>query len=453
MRHIRFSLAFFVLVIGSCDRAIAQDWASMHMPGDHAGWGDLYMDEVTGTLYTTGLHQLNLNGSYGVFAYNGAQWDTIGLFAQGFPKAILRYNDTLLVAGGFYSPTDGMPDRIAYLDSSGWNPYGEFDGVINRLRIIDGELYAVGSFELVDGQACDGIVKRMGGHWEPVGDFGDVLNAGLYDVIKYNGDLVACGNMGVAGPSEDDVFIYENGSWSALGGGLLGSVSLAYAMAIYNNELIMCGQFYLGAGNAGHCIMRWNGSIWQPLGVGITDSSDSYQAAPSTFALAVQEGKLFVGGGFWFAGHVPAQGVAVWDGDVWCGLGAPLPDGVFDLEFYNDTLVALCAGNTVDGQYNSGVVRYLHTTYNDTCSLSTGMAIAERLLNPLRLMLWMASCVCRVKGWASVSIIAPSGQSVRAGQVLTGGGRCAPIPIGTLGPGVYLLRITGCGAVRFTVGD
>lgn len=442
-----------MLLFGACNRAFSQDWASMNMPGDHAGWGDLYADSVTGTLYATGLHQLNLNGAYGVFAYNGVQWDTIGLFAQGFPKAVLRYNDTLLVAGGFYSPSDGMPDRIAYLDSSGWNPYGEFDGVINRLRIINGVLYAVGSFELVDGQPCDGIAKRVGGHWEPVGDFGDVLNAGLYDVIMYNGDLVACGNMGVAGPSEDDVFIYENGSWSALGGGLLGSVSLAYAMAIYNNELIMCGQFYLGAGNAGHCIMRWNGSIWQPLGVGITDSSDSYQAAPSTFALAVHEGKLFVGGGFWFAGHAPAQGVAAWDGDVWCGLGAPLPDGVFDLEFYNDTLVALCAGNTVDGQYNSGVVRYLHTTYNDTCSLSTGMAIAERPGQAFTAYVEHGQLHVAGLGTGpcSYSIIAPSGQTVREGRLLADGGHCEPIPIGTLGPGVYLLRIIGRGAVRFTV--
>jgi hypothetical protein len=424
----------------------------MHMPGDQLGWGDLYMDEVTGTLYTTGLHQLNLNGTYGVFAYNGAQWDTIGLFAQGFPKAILRYNDTLLVAGGFYSPTDGMPDRIAYLDSSGWNPYGEFDGPINRLRILDDDLYAVGAFELVDGQACDGIVKRVGGHWEPVGDFGEILNAGLYDVIKYNGDLVASGNMTVVGSTGSDVWIMQNGNWNVLGGGIYGTWSIGTIMTVFNGELILAGSFALGAGNPAHCIMRWNGNIWQPLGVGLTDEQDTYNDAPNNYGLVVHDGKLFVGGGFWHAGHVPAQGVAVWDGDVWCGLGAPLPNGVYDLEFYNDTLVAMCVGNTVDGQFNSGVVRYLHTTYDDTCSVST-LGMSE--LPHANATAFVANDQLMVNGLADgpspYSMADLTGRRILHGKLLCAGGRCQPIALGGIAEGAYLLQLPARAAIRFVV--
>lgn len=450
----RLLLVFAMHHMASATTCRAQNWASINVPGNFSDWGAFHNDTAYGKLQVTGMNQVTPGWYAGVYEWDGAQWDTLGVFHPA-PRSVIRYHDTLLVAGGFLNNDEGTPlPRIAYLDPTGWQPYGAFNGGINRLRIIDGELYAVGGFELVDGQTCDGIVKRVGGHWEPVGDFGEVPSPNLFDVIKYDGKLVACGNMSIVGETYRDVYLFENGEWGPLGGGLFGTQSGGWVMAEYNGELILGGGFFISAGNAGQGIMRWNGSIWQPLGVGLTVTYNSYQYTPQVYALTVRDGKLFVGGGFNFAGHVPAQGIAVWDGDVWCGLGSDLMT-VHDIVFYNDTLLAMCNNNTVDGQDISGGVRYLHPTYDDTCSLGTGMAINEW---PAELFAAYAEHsqlqVTGLRdGTSSYSIIAPSGQTVRAGQVLAGGGRCEPVPISALRPGVYLLCVRDHGTVRFVVGE
>lgn len=453
MRTIRLHVLVFACMLLPV-RASSQNWTDIGLPGYFQDWGDFYVDPSSGSLYATGWNQITPgSGQVGVYRRIENGWDTLGIFGNVVYN-VVSYNDTLIAAGGF-SGVNGNPiAHIAFKDEGGWHPYGEFNLGINRTRIIDGELYAVGGFTMVDGQPCDGIAKRVGGHWEPVGDFGEVPQPYLFDVIKFDGKLVCCGNMDIVGQTYRDVYAYENGQWGPLGGGLLGTYSGGWEMIIYNGELILGGGFYLSAGNAGQCIMRWNGSMWQPLGAGTTDNNDSYNSAPNIHALAVHDGKLFVGGGFSYAGHVPAKGIAVWNGDVWCGLGSDL-QMVHDIEFVGDTLLAMTWNNWIDGEYNSGGVRYLHATYDDTCSLGTGMAINEWPAEPFAAYAEHSQLqVTGLRdGTSSYSIVAPSGQTVRAGQVLAGGGRCEPVPISSLRPGVYLLRVRDHGAVRFVVGE
>ncbi|MBL7982225.1 MAG: hypothetical protein JNL52_10515 [Flavobacteriales bacterium] len=336
------------------------------------------------------------------------------------------------------------------MDDGGWHPYGNFNLTINRTRVIDGELYAVGGFTMVDGQPCDGIAKRVGGHWEPVGDFGNVPQPYLFDVIKYDGKLVCCGNMDIVGQSYRDVYIFENGQWGPLGGGLLGTFSGGWEMIIYNGELILGGGFYLSAGNAGQCIMRWNGSIWQPLGAGTTDNTDSYNSAPNIHALAVHNGKLFVGGGFSYAGHVPAKGIAVWDGAVWCGLGSDL-QMVHDIEFVGDTLLAMTWNNWIDGEYNSGGVRYLHTTYADTCSLGTGMSVNELSEPPIAVNIehGQLQLIGLPDGRFNYSLVDQAGRELLQGSLLSISGRSNALSTHRLASGVYVIRVGGHGGFRF----
>jgi hypothetical protein len=220
-------------------------------------------------------------------------------------------------------------------------------------------------------------------------------------------------------------------------------------MTIYNDELILGGGFYIGAGNAGQCIMRWNGEIWQPLGVGTTDNTDSYGSAPNIHALCVQNGKLFVGGGFSYAGHVPAKGIAVWDGTTWCGLGSDL-GLVHDIVFFHDTLYAMCGNNWIDGEYNTGGVKYLHTTYGDTCSVPTSIpptALREAL------SISVEGGLLRVNGlYADVSyrIMDSIGRSVVSGRIGSTNQGAATVPIGDMAPGHYLFS-TPVGTGRFVV--
>lgn len=435
--------------------AKAQNWVPLNFPANIIDWGNFYLDTATNELYASGINQV-ISGRAGLFRRNGAAWDTIGYFGTSpYVSRAVHYHDTLIVGGGFSMVGDDTIRACAYYDGSAWHPYGEFDqdALIWNLRILDGELYAVGGFDHVDGQPADGIAKRVGGHWEPVGDFGEVSFPYLFDVIKYDGKLVCCGNMDIVGESYYDVFVFENDEWGPLGGGLYGTFSGGWVMTIYNGELILGGGFYLSAGNAGQCIMRWNGSIWQPLGVGTTDDGDDYSSAPNIHALVVHEGKLFVGGGFSYAGHVPAQGIAVWDGDVWCGLGSSL-GLVHDIVFYNDTLFAMQGNWPVDGQTTTGGVRYLHTTYDDTCSLGAGSLVPELSVAPLSVMLDQERLsIIGLVGANSLILLDATGRIHARTQVQAVGGQAAQLPIAGMATGIYILQLNDGRAVRFAIGE
>ncbi|MBL8001689.1 MAG: hypothetical protein JNL05_06995 [Flavobacteriales bacterium] len=442
----RTALAAWLLVamLAPCS---AQNWESIGLPSRVIDWGNFYLDTVNNALYASGINQV-FPGQTGIFRSNGNDWDTLGYFGNAVFSTLI-FQDTLIAAGGFYTVNGDSTSFISFMDSTGWHPYGSFDAGIWRLRVLDGELYAVGGFETVDGQSADGIAKRVGGHWEPVGDFGVVPQPYLFDVIKYNGELVCCGNMSIIGQNYRDVYIFQNGQWGPLGGGLYGSVSGGWVMTIYHNELILGGNFYLGAGNAGQCIMRWNGSIWQPLGVGTTDNNDSYSSSYNIHALCVHDDKLFVGGGFSYAGHVPAQGIATWDGSQWCGLGSQL-GLVHDIVFFNDSLYVMCGNQIIDGDTNTGGVRYLHTTYADTCSLTTGV---NALAPPAEAAIIVSDEGVEVlhlpDGRISYSIIDAAGRVVRSGSMASNGGRSSVITTGDLATGLYVLRTLDGRALPF----
>lgn len=422
--------------------SFGQNWQDTGLPTEVIDWGDLYVDPSTNTMYATGINQA-APGQAGLFCTTENGWETIGLFGNVLLSTV-RYNDTLVVAGSFYTVGSDSISNIAYIDSVGWHSYGSFDSGILRLRVLDDELYAVGGFRHVDGQVADGIAKRVGGQWEPVGDFGEVPDPYLVDVIKYQGTLVCCGNMDIIGEDYRDVYIYQNGGWAPLGGGLLGTASGGWVMTIYHDELILGGNFYISAGNAGQCIMRWNGSIWQPLGVGTTDNTDSYSSSYNIHALCVHDDKLFVGGGFSYAGHVPAQGIATWDGNQWCGLGSDL-GLVHDIVFYNDTLYAMCGNNWIDGEHNNGGVRYRHITYGDTCSVVTAIPEGSNGVPDAFLALRNEEVIVGglPDGTMPYRVHDLAGRTVLMGSLTSRAGSSSTINTGSLSAGSYVLQLAG----------
>ncbi len=95
-----------------------------------------------------------------------------------------------------------------------------------------------------------------------------------------------------------------------------------HALAEYRGELIAGGSFRLtAAGDTVHCLARWDGSAWRPLGGGM-GSIASDCAPPWVYALTVWNGDLIVGGSFRTAGGQPIARVARWDGTSWHAMGS-----------------------------------------------------------------------------------------------------------------------------------
>ncbi len=426
----------------TCGSVHAQNWVDIGLPTEVLDWGNFLLDTMTNDLYVSGINQI-MPGQAGLFRKSNEGWDTIGYFRLSVLRMVF-YQDTLLAAGEIFTVNGDSIRGCAYYHGNSWHSYGEFNGGLYNLRVLDDELYAVGTFSMVDGQAADGIAKRVGDHWEPVGDFGNVPQPNLQDVIKYQGNLVCCGNMSIVGENYRDVYIYENGQWGPLGGGLYGTLSGGSAMTIYHDELILGGVFLIAAGNAGQCIMRWNGSIWQPLGVGTTDNNDSYNSSYVIYALTVHDDKLFVGGGFSYAGHVPAQGIATWDGSQWCGLGSQL-GAVHDIVFYNDTLYAMCGNNWIDGEHNNGGVRYRHTTYGDTCSVVTAIPEGSNGVPDAFLALSNEEVIVGglPDGTMPYRVHDLAGRTVLMGSLTSRAGSSSTISTGSLSAGSYVLQLAG----------
>jgi len=127
---------------------------------------------------------------------------------------------------------------------------------------------------------------------------------------------------------------YNNGSWLPLGNGMLTAPQCpTYVSDIieFNGELYISGP---GGTNERHGIVKWNGSTFDTLGIGIKETVEK---------MHVFDNKLYVFGSFSEAGSLPCSGVAMWDGINWSTLDAEIqvnfpPVQVTNGTFYNNEL-------------------------------------------------------------------------------------------------------------------
>jgi hypothetical protein len=100
-------------------------------------------------------------------------------------------------------------------------------------------------------------------------------------------------------------------SWSSVGSGMAvkGIVS---AMIVYNGELYVAGEFDSAGGIPVNNIARWNGSVWDSVGSGLSGLFNERTS------MAVYNGNLYVGGGFTQSGSISLPGgFAMYDGTSW----------------------------------------------------------------------------------------------------------------------------------------
>lgn len=369
--------------------ANAQWWVDAGLPGNFAdGVREIYDDTATNTLYCMGQIQLAMGDPYCFCMYHAGIWtvsDPLNLQTE----TAIRYGDTLII-GGHFTYIGGQPlqqtggQQINYISAylnGEWIPFGNFDGPVGALRILNGTLYALGAFSYVDGAWCGGVAKRVGGTWQNVGTFPASNYAYVADAILYQGNLVVTGTIYFSGVPYDHIIQYDGQNWIPLGQGIQTNMGGGGTLAVYQGELYVGGIFKLSEGNVGHCIMRWDGQTWHPVGTGVQDEYNGYIYAIGVRKLLVKDGLLFACGGFQYAGNVPAAFTATWNGDRWCGFGGSLDPnlGTTAMGFYGDTLFVGC-GTTADGQSVNHLVRYIGEEWGDTCSVpmgDIGMGVAD----------------------------------------------------------------------------
>lgn len=350
--YIFLLLAFFGL------SSNAQTWSALETGLDNSVWA---LAVYNGELYVGGdFNTAGNNFAKSIAKWNGTTWSTVGaaMWSPGSIAALAVYNGELY-AGGSFTLSGGISVRIAKWDGTNWSEVGTgMNSSVTALVVYNGELYAGGSFTIAGGNPANRIAKWNGTAWSAVGTgmLGNNTSA-VWALAVYNGELYAGGKFNTAGGnSANRIAKWDGSAWSGLGTGItvpqgIPDNSSVSALAVYNSELYVGGDFYNVGGNQVGNIAKWDGSTWPTSGMGLGLNTPVY-------SLAAYNGELFVGGTFTIAGGNPANRIAKWNGSAWSALGTGINSTVSSFAVYNAELYVGGAFSTAGGNPANKIAKY-----------------------------------------------------------------------------------------------
>lgn len=289
----------------------------------------------------------------------------------------------LYVAGGFITVGEHVVNRIARWDGLEWTPLagptgagiwmsGSGNPSVRALFEHDGDLIVAGYFDTAGGVPANNIARWDGNDWAPLGP-GLVGSIGINALTVYDGELVAAGWFTHAGELPvQRIARWDGSAWNPLGSGVSGAESnqtpVVQALAVYQGELVVGGNFIDAGGVSVQRIARWNGDTWSALGSGVAQAAQPASTLPSVFSLLVHGGDLIVGGNFRIAGGQSAGAIARWNGSTWQALGQGMDgDGnvrVLTLAVFNGDLYAGGSFGTADGIQVNHLARWTGSAWS-----------------------------------------------------------------------------------------
>jgi hypothetical protein len=275
-------------------------------------------------LYVGGDQYLALSGynARGVLAWDGASWSWLARGLGGYARGITTYDSgngpEIYVGGRFHSAGSSVSARnIVKWDGANWTSLGS--GVGDPTEPSTHEVVTLTSFD--DGQ---GPSLFVGGFFATAG------GQQAFNIAKWNGQ-----------------------SWFPVGGGLTGSLGRVNSLQEFHGELYAGGAFSMAGNAPASRIAKWNGTAWSDVASGM--SGGSGVEAMTIF----DDGSgpaLFVAGNFSFAGQVPANSIAKWDGSAWHALGSGVKSNTTDERPGNVLALATYNDGTGDALYVGGVL-------------------------------------------------------------------------------------------------
>jgi WD40 repeat protein len=308
--------------------------------------------------------------------------------------AILRLPSGDLVVGGTFTAAGGTPAyRVARLDPAAdtWSPLGGgvgrldmFPPSVNVITVLpSGSAVVGGSFDLTP----SGLSTRNIALYEPNtntwaalglglgrGTYGDVSVSAA--VALPDGDLVVGGGF-LSVPNTDAIAIARyrpsTATWTSLAGGISGGRWVFALQSMPNGDVVVGGGFSFAGGIPARNIARFNfaTNTWTALGSGTDGWVNALALLPS--------GDLIAGGSFTQAGGTVVNGIARYNiaSDSWSPLGTGIPGGVVN------ALAVLPGGDlVVGGSFTAaggtpagGIARYQFAT--NTWTVLGGGATGE----------------------------------------------------------------------------
>jgi len=304
----------------------------------------------------------------GIARWDGSNWSAVGsgvgVDGSSFPavSALAWLNDTLYVAGRFQS-IDGVPAaNIARWDGNSWSALGtgvshnQFTANINTLLVHNGLLYAGGFFDTAGGVTANHVAVWDGSNWSPLGSRDDQsVNALATDGVNiYAGGRDQTSN---GQPLDSSITRWDGATWHSVGSGSGDGLQGGSVrdLVVIGSSLYAVGDFQQAGGLDVDGLVRWQNGTWSAVDGGIPAGAVN-ALAPS------EDGGFYVGGDFTFAGSSSNQrlvrSIAKWRDGAWHALGAgPTRDNPLSIGWIPGSTGVMAADN------NGNVYLSLFNTY------------------------------------------------------------------------------------------
>lgn len=295
--------------------------------------------------------------------WDGATWAPLGTGVQGTSVLALEVVDLgsgpRLFAAGPFEKVGGFTFRsIASWDGNAWGPLGPgLNNAVAALEVFDAgngpELYVAGSFETLPGAVSTGFARWNGSSWTSEPGAANPVAIGISVMRDFDGGagpaLYAGGGFtSIGGVPVNALARFDGSVWSPLGSGLTAcsSGTEVHAMLVHDDgsgsALYVAGRFSAAGGMPASNIARYDGTAWSDVGGGLGGGGACFNGG--AFALAVHDDgsgpQLYAGGEFTQAGSQPAARIARWDGTNWHPVGTAGP---------NASILALASADLGDG--------------------------------------------------------------------------------------------------------
>lgn len=248
-----------------------------------------------------------------------------------------------VIAGAFTSIGGLSATRIARGRPGAWQTFGSgLSGPVFALATLaNGDLIAAGAFTSAGGIAANHVARWDGASWHALGSGTNATVLGL--AVTPDGDLFAAGSFTAAGGvAASRIARWDGTAWHALGSGVDGELNAVVALA--NGDVVVGGTLTMAGGIPASRIARWDGTAWHALGAGLGSGLSG-----TAYAMAVApDGELWVCGNYRFAGGVPANRLARWNGSAWSAAPSP-PFGTWSSDLLD--IAVLPDGSVAVGGY------------------------------------------------------------------------------------------------------
>ena len=336
---------------------------------------DLYSDSASNKVYLCGVfHYAGDSLVNETCSWNGTNFEKIGLGLGAYDFSniegasdlhhIVPYQGNVFVGGKltYFDGTNYSPAYFHRFDGQVWDSCGP----VNSLAlpsICDNELFALGYFTDISGNACSNVAKWNGNSWDCVGGYFDFGQGYSITIENYLGDYYVGGNFtNTAGKKE--IIRWDGSNWQALGAGILGD-SWVNRIVAYKGVLYVGGSFHAAEGNADDFLMAWDGSQWLPTFYDV-------QFTTQILKMEVFDDELYMLGQHYVWKNGAWRGpfnIAKFDGTNFCSFGGNIAP-VYDIGYLNGQFY-IATNSVVNGDTLQFFAEYIGGPQVETCVIET----------------------------------------------------------------------------------